>query len=153
MEKEKNIFSRISKKSWIMCALVLLVAVIIIALLLNFDNKQNDNKDVSDKTPEVNDSADIVKEATYEGLTINNVILMTTDSSSTFTATVTNNTEETKTINDFGIVLKKGDTRVTTIYAYLGDELQAGESKEISASTNIKLTEDVVDNVEYRMYE
>ncbi len=150
MEKIKRMLSRISKKQWIIIGAIVLVIIIAIVLLLTLGNDEKKNDVVKEETTTVNDSANIVREATYEGLTINNIVLMTSDDYATFTATVTNNSGETKDIEDFYIVLKKGDEEVVSVYAYLGDALAAGESRDITASVGMKLTKDVVDTAEYR---
>ena len=75
---------------------------------------------------------------------------MTSDDYATFTATVTNNSGEEKDVEDFYIVFKKGNEEVVSVYAYLGDALANGESRDVTASVGMKLTKDIVDTAEYR---
>lgn len=140
----------LTKKQWLIIGAVFLVIVIAIVLALVLGG--NDKKDVAkkdDKPEVINDSANIIKEATYEGLTINNIMLRTKGDYATFTAIVTNNTNEEKKVEDFDIVLKKGDTKVIALYAYLGDPLKPNETKEITASVSMYLPKKVVDTAEY----
>ena len=150
MQKIKKLFSHISKKQWLTIGIVLLVLIIILIVVSVINNKDEKDNIAKEESSAVNDSAGIIKEATYEGMTINNIILMATNDQSTFTATVTNNSNETKEIEGFDIVLKKGDTKVVTLYAYLGDALKVGESRNITASVGMELTKDVVDTAEYK---
>lgn len=138
----------LTKKQWIILGCVLLVIVIvIIALMLNGSNKKGIAK--GEEKEVINDSANIIREATYEGLTINNIMLRTKRSYATFTAIVTNNTNEEKDVTDFDIVLKKGKTKVVNLYAYLGEPLKPNETREITASVSMYLPKKVVDTAEY----
>ncbi len=148
--KKENFFSKITKKQWIIIAvaLVLIIGVIVTAVVLS----NGDNKDSAQNKEEeviINDSADIIKEATYEGLTINNIILKSQGDFATFTATVTNSTDNEINVEDFDIVLKNGDTTVATLYGYLGEPMAAGESRDINASIGMALTKDTVTSAEY----
>ena len=150
--KIKKILKRITKKQWLILGIVLLALIILLIVLLVVKDKGNDKENLANETEKnvINDSQGIIQEATYSGLTINNIILLTNGNHSTFTATVTNNSGEDKNIEDFDIVLKKGDRNVVTLYAYLGDTLKKGESREITASVGMKLPKNVVDNAEYQ---
>ncbi len=139
-----------NKKILLIIGIVLLIAVIITVLWLVMNGKDEKDKVAKEEVTKVNDSANIIKEATYEGLTINNIVVMTKDDNSTFTATVTNNTDEAKEVNDFYIVFKKGDSEVASVYAYIGEKLEPKESKDVTASIGMELTKDVADSVEYR---
>lgn len=151
MEGLKKFFGQITKKQWliILAVIVVIVAVIVAVVVLNNNNDTKDNAKAEEEEVIINDSGDIIKEGTYEGLTINNIILQSQGDFSTFTATVANNTDAEINVEDFDIVLKNGDTVVATLYGYLGEPLAAGESRDISASIGMALTKDTVNNVEY----
>lgn len=159
MEKVKMFFKKVKlmlkqdpKKSWILIGGLILVVCLVVFLVAFFAGKDNDKKEVAKENAEtvINDNAGIIKEATYSGLTINNIILKSVGNQATFTATVTNNSGEEKNIEDFDIVLKKGDTEVVTLYAYLGEPLKDGESRDITSSVGIKLPKTVVDTAIYQ---
>ena len=134
--------------------IVLIIAAIVAIIIINGKDEKKGNDEAKNEQTEVaNDSAAIIEDGTYKGLTIDNIILMAGEDQSTFTATVTNSTENAIDVEGFGIVLKKGDNEVTTLYGYLGDAMQAGESREITASVGMKLSKDVVDSVSYEDYE
>lgn len=149
-KKIKEKLKRLTKKQWIIIGGVLLVIIIALVVGLTIkDNKQEDLA-IKDKKVVINNSEGIIKETTYNDLTINNIILLSKGDYSTFTATVTNNSKEDKNIEDFDIVLKNGDREVVTLYAYLGETLKKGESREITASIGMRLPKSVVDTAVYQ---
>lgn len=154
MQGNKRKTSKNSKQQWIILGITVIVLIVAIVLTLTIGTRDDSSDEVvQEEVTTVNDSTNIIREATYEGLTINNIVLTISGSYSTFTATVTNNSDETKNVEDFDIVFKKGDTQVVNVYAYLGAELAPGESRDITASIGMQLTSDVVDTAEYVAHE
>lgn len=132
--------------------LIIIIAISLAATFIIKNDEESKETVVDNSKVTINDSEGIIKQASYDGLTINNIILLTKGNYSTFTATVTNNGKEDKKIKDFDIVLRKGEQSVVTLYAYIGGTLKKGESREITASVKMKLPKKVVDNVIYEKH-
>ncbi len=72
---------------------------------------------------------------------------------STFTADVTNTTENTIT-GSLDIIFKTStDKEVTSILGYFGDSIEPGETKQISSNTARQLKKNIIKSVEYVLNE
>ncbi len=87
-----------------------------------------------------NTNEGIIKEEVYENLKFSNISLITKDGYSTFSADVTNTSNEDSNIADVNIVLKDKDgNTVITLRGNIGDTLKAGETRTITAVTKGEL--------------
>lgn len=90
----------------------------------------------------VNNNPDIIKEQTVSNLTLNNVSLKYKDGISTLTVTVTNNSSETITINQFDVVFKtENGSVITTLNGSLGDQIEGKASLTVTITSDIDLSE------------
>lgn len=115
--------------------LVVIIALIIgLIISFGFDKEQIAKND--DQGIVANTSADVIKEETYEGLKFTNISLITEKGYSTFSADVTNTTQNESNINDVNIVLKdKNGNDIITLRGNIGEPLKPNETKTITAVT------------------
>ena len=100
-----------------------------------------------------NDNEDVIKEQEVSGLKISNVMLIVSEEGSTFTADVTNTTENTIT-GSLDIIFKTStDKEVTSILGYFGGSIEPGETKQISSNTARQLKKNIIKSVEYVLNE
>lgn len=115
--------------------LVVIIALIIgLIISFGFDKEQIAKND--DQGIVANTAADVIKEETYEGLKFTNISLITEKGYSTFSADVTNTTQNESNINDVNIVLKdKNGNDIITLRGNIGGPLKPNETKTITAVT------------------
>lgn len=115
--------------------LVVIIALIIgLIISFGFDKEQIAKND--DQGIVANTAADVIKEETYEGLKFTNISLITEKGYSTFSADVTNTTQNDSNISDVNIVLKdKNGNDIITLRGNIGGPLKPNETKTITAVT------------------
>lgn len=115
--------------------LVVIIALIIgLIISFGFDKEQIAKND--DQGIVANTAADVIKEETYEGLKFTNISLITEKGYSTFSADVTNTTQNDSNISDVNIVLKdKNGNDIITLRGNIGEPLKPNETKTITAVT------------------
>lgn len=115
--------------------LVVIIALIIgLIISFGFDKEQIAKND--DQGIVANTAADVIKEETYEGLKFTNISLITEKGYSTFSADVTNTTQNNSNISDVNIVLKdKNGNDIITLRGNIGEPLKPNETKTITAVT------------------
>lgn len=133
---KQNIMSFIKKYKLYLIIFLVVVIALIIGLVLSF-NFNKEEVSVADEPGIVaNTSEDVIKEETYEGLKFSNISLITEKGYTTFTADVTNTTDEDSTISDVNIILKdKDDNDVITLRGNIGEPLKSNETRTITAVT------------------
>lgn len=97
-----------------------------------------------------NTNQGIVEDKEVGGLHLTNTSLETSEYSSTLVTLVSNPTDKNIQVGMFRIYVKdKDDNLIKTIIAYVGGEIKAGESKEIT--TNIDMSLENAFKVEYEI--
>lgn len=121
---------------------VILVFVIIFALF-----KTNNT---SNKVNKMNNNPNVIKDQVFENLSITNVsITIDNNDISTFSADVTNNSDEKNNIESIEIILKDKDGNIlTSLIGYVGVGLKKGDIAKINASTSADLSK--ATTVEYK---
>jgi len=102
----------------------------------NKDNEKN-------KEPEiiVNTEPDVIKDQTFDGLTMSNTSLITTDGKSTLVTEVSNNTGADYYLNQFIIIVKDGNGNIlANIPGYVGSVIPNGETRVINSDIDTDLS-------------
>lgn len=101
--------------------------------------KKNDKKD--DETKEnYNTNEGVIEDKEVGGLKLTNTSLVSEEYSSTLVTLVTNPTDKTITAGLFKIHVKDKDgNEITTLPGYVGGEVPAGESREITSNVDMNL--------------
>lgn len=139
MNKLKKILDY--KYSKIVLATLAILLVTVPYLVMN--KPKNKNKKIA-KTEETKKFAhtdqDIIKEEEYQGLKFSNIALITDGGYTTFTADVTNTSDEESDIENVNIELKdaNGNT-VVTLLGNIGSPLKPNEMRTITATTKGEL--------------
>ena len=132
------------KKRKSIIALVIVGLVIIVAvsasLLAASDKTKKDNKETAKKTEEkitAITAPGIIQDEEYKGLSFTNTTLIKKGNIYTLSMNVTNKTKETSEITKVYIPVKteNGDV-ITNFVGYIGEDLKAGETRTITASTS-----------------
>ncbi len=133
----------------IIVTIIILTVFVLVTFYMMRGNKQNEKKE--EFVTEANDNSDVVKDIEVEGLKISNVMLIVEEEGSTFTADVTNNTNDEITGN-LNIIFKTStDKEVTSILGYFGGSIEAGETKQITSSTSRKLNKNIIKSINYEL--
>lgn len=112
--------------------------------------KKNDEKKEEINNIKYNTNQGIVEDKEVGGLHLTNTSLETSEYSSTLVTLVSNPTDKNIQVGMFRIYVKdKDDNLIKTIIAYVGGEIEAGESKEIT--TNIDMSLKNAFKVEYEI--
>lgn len=112
--------------------------------------KKNDEKKEEISNIKYNTNQGIVEDKEVGGLHLTNTSLETSEYSSTLVTLVSNPTDKNIQVGMFRIYVKdKDDNLIKTIIAYVGGEIEAGESKEIT--TNIDMSLENAFKVEYEI--
>lgn len=113
-------------------------------------NKKSDEKKEEINNIKYNTNQGIIEDKEVGGLQLTNTSLQTTEHSSTLVTLVSNPTDKNIQVGMFRIYVKdKDDNLIKTIIAYVGGEIEAGESKEIT--TNIDMSLENAFKVEYEI--
>lgn len=135
--------------------LLIIVVTIIIAIIFFYRlrpkeikvPKKNENEYVTNS----NDNSGVIESQTVSGLKISNIMLVVEEKGSTFTADVTNITNEVITGN-LKIKFKTStDKEVTSILGYFGGSIEPGETKQIISNTSRQLKKNIIKSVEYEL--
>lgn len=112
--------------------------------------KKNAEKNEEINNIKYNTNQGIVEDKEVGGLHLTNTSLETSQYSSTLVTLVSNPTDKNIQVGMFRIYVKdKDDNLIKTIIAYVGGEIEAGESKEIT--TNIDMSLENAFKVEYEI--
>ena len=112
--------------------------------------KKDDEKKEEISNIKYNTNQGIVEDKEVGGLHLTNTSLETSEYSSTLVTLVSNPTDKNIQVGMFRIYVKdKDDNLIKTIIAYVGGEIKAGESKEIT--TNIDMSLENAFKVEYEI--
>lgn len=113
-------------------------------------NKKSDEKKEEISNIKYNTNQGIIEDKEVGGLHLANTSLQTTEHSSTLVTLVSNPTDENIQVGMFRIYAKdKENNLIKTISAYVGGEIKAGESKEIT--TNIDMSLENAFKIEYEI--
>lgn len=132
---------------------IFLVSLLVFATGCGCNKKSNEKKD--EKKEEINNikyntNQGIIEDKEVGGLHLTNTSLETSEYSSTLVTLVSNPTDKNIQVGMFRIYVKdKDDNLIKTIIAYVGGEIEAGESKEIT--TNIDMSLENAFKVEYEI--
>ena len=117
---------------------LILGAIVIVVMVVPFWFLRNNNKKIAsldDKKVFAHMEPDIVKEETYENLKMSNIIMITDNGYTTFTADVTNTGEDALEYDNVNIELRDEEGNIVVVLlGNIGEDLKANETRTISAS-------------------
>lgn len=124
-------------------AIIGVIALIVVIFAVVFLTKKDDevSKGNENNGPVANTNKEIVKEFEKDGLNFSNIVLITEGTTSTMTMDVTNPTDSLIKSKAFYVTLKDKDGNIlTTLYAYFGNDVPAGESRAITMQAEMDLS-------------
>lgn len=130
--------------------LYIIVTFIIFAGLLTGCGKKNSEveKEKENAGVEINTNEEVIKNQVVEDFKLTNTSVIYTNGSSTLVTSVKNDSSETKYIKSFNIILKDDSGKIIAqLLGYIGEEIPAGETREITSSSDMDLTK--ATSVEY----
>lgn len=130
--------------------LYIMVTFIILAGLLTGCGKKNSEveKEKENTGVEINTNEEVIKNQVVEDFKLTNTSVIYTNGSSTLVTSVKNDSSETKYIKSFNIILKDDSGKIIAqLLGYIGEEIPAGETREITSSSDMDLTK--ATSVEY----
>lgn len=139
------------KNKNVIIALVTILLIIILAFLIFRDTnepkklrKENKKEMISITDPE------IMKNYVVDGIDFNSVLFVIQDGRSRLMAEVTNNTGVDYKLKQYVVNIKDKDNVVLgTMHGYVGDEIKAGETKNLDVSIDRDLSK--VATIEYEV--
>lgn len=97
-----------------------------------------------------NTNEGVIEDKEVEGLKLTNTSLVSTENSATLVTAVTNPTKKNKKVRIFNIYVKdKEGNTIVTLQGYVGGEVPAGETREITSNVDMNL--DNAYKVEYEI--
>lgn len=89
----------------------------------------------------VNTNEEVIKDQTIETFELTNTSLVYTNGSSTLVTSVHNSSAETQYIKSFNIIVKDSEGNVmTTLLGYIGEEIPADTTRDITSNTDMDLS-------------
>lgn len=140
-----------NKKQLIVLIVIIFIVIVAMALAVYFMTHSDDTtkNEKEEFITEANDNSAVIEEKEVSGLKISNVMLVVKEEGSTFTADVTNTTDNEIT-GTLDIIFKTStDKEVTSILGYFGESIKPGETKQISSNTSRQLNKNIVKSVDY----
>lgn len=137
---KEDIIKFIKKNQKFLIIALATVVALTIGLIVSFSF--NKEKVQTKSKPEIiaNTKKDVIKEEEYEGLKFTNISLIAKDGYSTFTADVTNVSQDNSDISDINIILSdKNGNEVITLRGNIGEPLKPNETRTITAVTKGEL--------------
>ncbi|MFV0250234.1 MAG: hypothetical protein ACK5HP_04320 [Bacilli bacterium] len=103
--------------------------------------KNTTDTNITDETPKVNTEENVVKDQTVDVFSLENTSLIYSNGTSTLETTVTNTASETAYLSEFTIDVKdESGNIIITLVGFIGDSLGAGETRVITSSCGIDLS-------------
>lgn len=112
------------------------------------EEKKNNEVEKKEPVVSVNTEENVIKDQTFEGLTMTNTSLVTTNGISKLVTEVTNNTGADYYLQEFVITVKDAEGNVLdTLVGYVTGVIKNGETRTINSSTDIDLSK--ASSIEY----
>ena len=128
------------KKKLIFLFTVMLVSVVVTGCT------ENVNKTKEEQI--VNKNEEVIKNQTVEVFSFSKTSLVYSGGTSTLITSVKNNSSKTEYIKSFNIIVKDANGNlVVTMLGYIGEEIPAGETRQITSNTDLNLSKAV--SIEY----
>lgn len=120
---------------------VALMSFAVLALVATGCGCDKKEKTKEENQPIVNTNENVVKDQEVNGLSFVNTSLVYENGSSTLITEVTNNTGADYNLGDFYIIVKdENGSEMIRLLAYVGDVIPAGETRTVSAGTDMDLS-------------
>ena len=133
---------KITKKQLFVGIILVIIVIVLGVLVINLTKPKESKVEDSIKTAEI------------AGLKIDKVKITADKEQSVYEADITNTTDSISKHEAIDIILKdKNGDVIITLLGYIGKETKANETKHIKAATSMKITEDQVKKIEYKIHE
>ena len=120
--------------------IMFIIMAFIITLTSGCGAKKNEEEPNTEK-PNTVANEDVVGDKEVDVFKLTKTSLIYENGSSTLITSVYNSSSETQYIKSFNIELKDdSDKVITTLIGYIGEEIAAGETRQITSSTDLDLT-------------
>lgn len=164
-DRECDIMGKEDNKSFralIIILLLLLAIVIAIAIIVRVKYKDNSSNIDNNEELIVNENENVIKKQEKDGLTFDNVDLISQNNNSYLTVEVTNNSSDDYQVEEIHIFLKdkNGDyivnytssdgNKINYLIGYVGDTIKSGESRTVVATIDVNITDDTYE-LEYEV--
>lgn len=121
------------KKRLIFLFIIMLVSVVVTGCT------ENVNKTKEEQI--VNKNEEVIKDQTVEVFSFSKTSLVYSGGTSTLITSVKNNSSKTEYIKSFNIIVKDANGNlVVTMLGYIGEEIPAGETRQITSNTDLNLS-------------
>ncbi len=144
-----------AKKQKIILIVIIIILILVIGITTFFLLSKKDKEEITKKDSFVetaNDNTEIIKQQTVDGIKISNIMLIVKEEGSTFTANVTNTTNEEIKGKTIEITFKTStDKKILSLLGYYGDSIKPGETKQLSTNTSRRLNKNIIKNIEYKI--
>ncbi len=139
------------KNKNVIIAIVTILLIIILAFLIFRDTKEPKKLRKEDKKEMISiTDPEIMKNYVVDGIDFNSVLFVIQDGRSRLMAEVTNNTGVDYKLKQYVVNIKDKDNVVLgTMHGYVGDEIKAGETKNLDVSIDRDLSK--VATIEYEV--
>lgn len=129
--------------------IILVIMAFTITLTSGCGTKTNEEEPDTEK-PNTVTNEDVVGDKEVDVFKLSKTSLVYENGSSTLITSVYNSSTETQYIKSFNIEIKDDSNKViTTLIGYIGEEIAAGETRQITSSTDLDLTD--ASKIEYKV--
>lgn len=129
--------------------IILVIMAFTITLTSGCGAKTNEEEPDTEK-PNTVTNEDVVGDKEVDVFKLSKTSLVYENGSSTLITSVYNSSTETQYIKSFNIEIKDDSNKViTTLIGYIGEEIAAGETRQITSSTDLDLTD--ASKIEYKV--
>ncbi len=129
--------------------IILVIMAFTITLTSGCGAKTNEEEPNTEK-PNTVTNEDVVGDKEVDVFKLSKTSLVYENGSSTLITSVYNSSTETQYIKSFNIEIKDDSNKViTTLIGYIGEEIAAGETRQITSSTDLDLTD--ASKIEYKV--
>lgn len=121
--------------------LSLLMLVVIFLITATGCGKKTNNEPNKETPTKVNTNKDVIKDQEVESFKLTNTSLVYQNGTSTLVTTVKNTSKQTQYIKSFNIIVKdKSGAVMVTMLGYIGDQIPAGEVRDITSNVDLDLS-------------
>ena len=127
-----------------------IIIILICAIILCGCDKEEDVKKKEDTGVNVNTKEDIIKDQTVGDFEFTNTSMIEENGLTTITTSIKNNSNVAKNVPIFTIVVKdRGGSVIEETIGYVGGEIKAGETKQVTTSITSSLADAY--SIEYKI--
>lgn len=127
-----------------------IIIILICAIILCGCDKEEDVKKKENNGVNVNTKEDIIKDQTVGDFEFTNTSMIEENGMTTITTSIKNNSSVAKNVPIFTIIVKdRGGSVIEETIGYVGGEIKAGETKQVTTSITSSLADAY--SIEYKL--